>query len=199
MKYLSLLLSLVAFIGLTISVYFVHVNYFTVNVVLYDALMDVAISLLIFGFVFLVSPISLIFSIFERLVILMLFGLVGYALAITVPAVIDRSLSFYILEKIDQRGGGVYQRSVAQIFTEEYLVEHRLVDVRLTEQVESGTIEISGDCVKLTDKGRALVRFSKAFRANWLPRKRLLMGEYTDDLVDTLDNSPSSVNYSCKE
>jgi hypothetical protein len=76
---------------------------------------------------------------FERAQLLVIMLLAGYALAISVPTVIDRSLSFYILEKLQQRGGGIRYAAFEQVFTQEYLKEHRLVDVRLTEQLESGT------------------------------------------------------------
>ena len=59
------------------------------------------------------------------------FILIGYAFAISIPTVIDRSLSIYILEKIDQRGGGIKQEAFERVFTNEYMLEHRLVDVRL--------------------------------------------------------------------
>lgn len=88
----------------------------------------------------------------------------GYAMAISGPAVIDRSLSFYILEKIQQRGGGIKQEKLAQVFTDEYLKEHRLVDVRLTEQLESGTIVVNDGCVLLTPKGERFASFGQYFR-----------------------------------
>jgi len=121
----------------------------------------------------------------------------SYALSITIPTVIDRSLSFYILEKIDQRGGGIKLGSMNDIFTKEYIVEHRLMDIRITEQLQSGTIKIVNNCVVLTDRGRCLSRFSRFFRKNLLPKKRLIQGEYTDDLVDPFSNSKVVNKYSC--
>lgn len=114
------------------------------------------------------------------------------------PTVIDRSLSFYILEKIQQRGGGIQLDSFEQVFTQEYLKEHRLVDVRLTEQQSSGTIMIQDGCVKLTERGKRLASFSRYFRQNFLPKQRLLMGEYTDDLTDPFRNSEKLFNYECQ-
>jgi hypothetical protein len=124
--------------------------------------------------------------------------LAGYAFAISVPTVIDRSLSFYILEKIQQRGGGIKLDSFEQVFTQEYVKEHRLVDVRLTEQLESGTIQINNGCVKLTEKGNRLASFSRAFRQNLLPKQRLLMGKYSDDLTNPFRNSLSESDYTCR-
>jgi len=121
----------------------------------------------------------------------------GYALAISMPTVIDRSLSFYILEKIQQRGGGIRQDAFEWVFTQEYMKEHRLVDVRLTEQLESGTIDIKNGCVLLTEKGRRIANFSRYYRRNWLPKKRLLMGNYSDDLTNPFRDNLSSPGYEC--
>jgi len=94
---------------------------------------------------------------YRQLVVIRL--LAGHALAISVPTVIDRSMSLYILEKIQQRGGGIKLDRFAAALTKEYMAGHRLVDVRFTEQAESGTLEIVSGCVELTVKGKALPRY----------------------------------------
>ena len=115
---------------------------------------------------------------------LVIYLLIGYALAISVPTVIDRSLSFYILEKIQDRGGGIKKSKFNEIFSKEYLLEHQLIKVRLTEQLESGTIIIENDCVKITKLGQAMAFFSHYFRKHFLAKKRLLMGQYTNELIE---------------
>ena len=122
----------------------------------------------------------------------------GFAFAITVPTVLDRSLSFYILEKLQQRGGAIRADAFPQVFTDEYMPEFRLVDVRLTEQEQSGTIVIENGCVRLTPRGQMLASFSRFFRQNLLPKHRLLAGEYTDALVDPFANSKTgTMGYEC--
>lgn len=179
-----------------ICFYIVHSLYFTVDVVFYGALLDVliagAISALIF--VFLARH---VFSPFEKCLLIIVFLLAGYSLAISVPAVIDRSLSLYLLEKLQQRGGGIRLDRLGDVFAREYLAEHRLVDVRVTEQVKSGNIVVEGECVRLTDRGRRLAAVSRYFRQNYLPKRRLLMGEYTDALTDPFRNSTSEYDYGC--
>jgi hypothetical protein len=115
-----------------------------------------------------------------------------------VPTVIDRSLSFYILEKLQQRGGGIKLDAFDQVFTQEYVKEHRLVDVRLTEQQQSGTVEIKDGCVKLTAWGQTIASSSRYFRAHFLPKQRLLMGKYSDDLTDPFRNSAERTDYRCQ-
>ena len=171
---------------------------FELDVVFYAAIADGIIAATIAGILLLSIGYFRILSGFEKLQLIVIWLISGYAIAISVPAVIDRSLSFYILEKLQQRGGGIKQDSFEQIFTQEYVKEHRLVDVRLTEQLQSGTIIIENGCVKLTEKGERVANFSRYFRKHWLPKERLLMGKYADDLTDPFRSSTASPNYTCK-
>lgn len=186
------------FILVFLVIYWTHINYFKINVVFYSAIFDGFLATIVAG-IFLWS-----FSFFdplgkfEKFLLIVIWLMAGYGLAISVPTVIDRSLSFYILEKIQQRGGGIRQDAFERVFTQEYVREHRLVDVRLTEQVESGTIVIKDGCVQITEKGQKLASFSRFFRKNWLPKKRLLMGEYSDDLTDPFRTSKENNVYACK-
>ena len=198
MKIRYALVSTLFFLAILFLIYYIHVTYLRVNIVFYASITDAMIAASLAGLILFTSSRFRLFNHFEKLQLLFIWVLVGYGLAISVPTVIDRSLSFYILEKLEQRGGGIKLNAFEEIFTKEYVKEHRLVDVRLTEQLESGTITINGECVKLTDKGRGLVKFSTMFRHNMLPKKRLLMGHYSDDLTDPLRKSDKNfVNYIC--
>lgn len=98
-----------------------------------------------------------------------------------------------------QRGGGILEDQIGEVFISEYMPENRLVDVRLTEQLRSGTIEIKDGCVELTSKGESIASVSRFMRAHFLPRKRLLMGEYTDVLNHPFENSPTGPQgYECR-
>ena len=186
------------FLVLLVAVYYVHARFFPVNVVFYSALLDVliaaGIAALALWWLRWFAPLGPL----EKLQLAVIWLLSGYALAISVPTVIDRSLSFYILEKLVQRGGGIRQDAFAGLFTEEYMREHRLVDVRLTEQLESGTIVIRDGCVVLTPKGHRVATLSRAFRTRFLPRHRLLMGEYSDSLTDPFQHSGETPDYACR-
>jgi hypothetical protein len=186
------------FVMLLFFIYYIHITYFSVNVVFYAAIADAVLATLIAGLILFLLTYFRHFNWFEKSQMILIWLLAGYAFAISVPTVIDRSLSFYILEKIQQRGGGIRLDSFEQVFTKEYVKEHRLVDVRLTEQLESGTIKIEGECVKLTEKGNTIAAFSRAFRQNFLPKQRLLMGKYSDDLTNPFRNSLSESDYSCR-
>lgn len=198
MKLTRAALATALFLLVLIPTYYLHANFFKVDVVFYAAIADAVMAALATGVLLYVLKAFRVFNHFERLLLLVIWLLAGYAMAISVPTVIDRSLSFYILEKLQQRGGGIQQARFAQVFTDEYLKEHRLVDVRLTEQLASGTISIQDGCVRLTTKGENLANFSRYFRAHWLPKERLLLGTYSDALVDPFKKSSTQADYACK-
>lgn len=198
MKFIRATAATLAFLTLLSLIYYIHIRWLRVDVVFYAAIADAVLAALIVGALLFALPYFSIFNKFEKFQLFSIWLLIGYSLAISVPTVIDRSLSFYILEKIQQRGGGISQDRFEEVFTQEYVKEHRLVAVRLTEQLQSGTISIINGCVKLTPKGERLAGLSRFFRKNLLPKQRLLLGEYTDALTDPFEDSVNIVDYQCK-
>jgi hypothetical protein len=186
------------FLLLLATAYVLHARYLRVDVVLYAALQDAAIAVALTAIALFTIPAFGRLSSFERIQLITIVTLLGYVCAISVPTLIDRSLSFYILEKLEQRGGGIREDAFPALFTDEYLTEYRLVDVRLTEQLESGTIAIKDGCVRLTPKGRTLAHGSSWFRKHLLPRERLLRGEYNSSLTTPFRDSPPSPDYRCR-
>ncbi len=181
-------------LGLT---YILHIKYLSVDVIFYAAIVDGVIAAVATATILFVYPYFQALNLFERGQLLIIWLLLGYSFAISIPTVIDRSLSFYILEKLQQRGGGIRLDGFEKVFTNEYLREHRLMDVRLTEQQESGTLQVIDGCIKLTGKGESIATFSRLFRQHLLPKRRLLMGQYTDELTDPFRNSIEAPGYSC--
>ena len=197
-KWLRAALASLLYLVVLAAIYFVHVRFLRVDVVFYAAIEDALAATAILALLLFAHRAFGVFNAFEKVQLIAIFALVGYALAISVPTVLDRSLSFYILEKLEQRGGGIKYSAFENVFTQEYVKEHRLVDVRLTEQLKSGTISIHDGCVTLTQRGHDLAKFSRWFRMSLLPKQRLLMGEYSDALTDPFRHSAEQVDYTCK-
>lgn len=194
MKNIKFLIIVLIYLLILICIYIIHVNNFNVKVIFYSSLLDSVIAIL-----FLIPVIKnriffdSVFNKFEKLQICVICLLIGYCFSISIPTVLDRSLSFYILQKIDQRGS-IKVSDFESIFTQEYVKEHQLVDIRLTEQLVSGTIEISNDCVKLTERGKRLVIASLWFRKYLLAKNRLINDEYTNKLTLPFDNQLNTIN-----
>jgi hypothetical protein len=196
-KLLRFLAATAGFLVLMLAIWILHGRFLTVDVVYYSALADVGAAVAIAALALWGWRGFSGFNGFEKMQMLLAWSLIGYVYAISVPTVIDRSLSFYILEKLQQRGGELPYARFEDVFTHEYVREHQLVAVRLTEQQASGTITIESGCVRLTPRGRRLATFSRFFRQNLLPRHRLLMGRYTDALTDPFRNSVQSGDHGC--
>ena len=186
MKFVFSLLFSIVFTGVLAGIYLFHAWHLPVQVIFYSAMEDAFVATIVTAALVFTLRRRLPFGGFERFLLVLVWLLAGYGFAISGPAVLDRSLSFYILEKLQQRGGGIREDAISQVFVNEYLPEFRLVDVRLTEQLQSGTIEIVNGCVRLTDWGQRLASFSHFTRTHLLARHRLLAGVYTDALVDPL-------------
>ena len=197
-KFLNTILASVIFVIILFFIYFFHVTFLRVDVVFYSAILDALLAAGLSAVIIYLVKFFGALGLYEKFLLICIWVLTGYAFAISVPTVLDRSLSFYILEKLQQRGGGIQMARMPDVFTNEYMKEHRLVDVRLTEQAQSGTIEIKDGCVKLTPKGERIASMSRFFRLHLLPKKRLLMGEYTDDLTNPFRNSIETPDYLCQ-
>lgn len=198
MKYTRFLVALLGYGVLTLCIHIAHNRLLSVDVVLYSAIHDALLGALIMAsLLFTAHYFKSAFSHFERLQILLICLLGGYIFAISVPTVIDRSLSMYILEKLQQRGGAIRLSAFEQVFTQEYVKEHRLVDVRITEQAASGTITVDHGCVRLTPRGERIATFTRFYRQNLLPRQRLLMGQYSDALTDPFRHQDVLPDYGC--
>ncbi len=195
----------IAGLALAIGVLFLvinwlHFQFLPVSVILYACILDTlaasAIVLGLYRFIWwkrtaLVATEAGLTVIAANLLVL-LYAVMG-------PTVIDRSLSIYIVQKVDMRGGEVAEAAMPAIFTDEYMPEFRLVDVRLTEQVTSGTLVIENGCISITPKGKLLSDFAGFYRKNFMPRKRVLMGEVTDQLTDPFRGTQPRVDVRCPE
>jgi hypothetical protein len=198
MKYLKFLTLMLVF-GVTLAViYVIHSWYFKVDVVFYSAIADGVLAAVVTLLVACTFKWFRTFTGFEILQSFVICLLLGYGFAISVPTVIDRSLSMYILEKLQQRGGGIQLAAFDTVFKDEYMKEHRLVDIRLTEQRQSGTIVIENGCVKLTEWGQFVATTTTWFRQTLLPKNRLIGDSYSSDLTLPLRNGVVRTDYLCK-
>lgn len=169
------------YIFILLIVHFTHAAVFEVDVVFYSSLLDAGLASLTYVFVlyFLYSIRSV-----ERLFYLAVFSLsLGFIFAISVPTVIDRSLSFYIIEKVRNNGGEADIGFLRKEFFTLYSNEYRVMDIRITEQKESGMIIQDGNCIKLTRRGEMVAAFSQLYRENMLPKIRKIGSTYSDDLA----------------
>jgi len=179
------------------AIHYVHFRFMLVNVVLFSAVLDGLLATLITCVILFTNRFFSAVQVSEKILLSVIFLLTGYTLALSIPAVIDRSLSFYILEKLQQRGGGILLNRMPEVFTQEYMKEHHLVDIRITEQMEAGTVVVRDGCVRLTSWGNSMATASRFYRLHFLPTRRLLMGAYSAALVDPFQGDVGGKDYTC--
>jgi hypothetical protein len=170
------------YFSILILTYWLHVSYLNIDVLLYSTIQDVLISLLIFITLNYLYKSKVLLSKFELFLTLIIFLLFGYIFAISLPTIIDRSLSFYLLEKIEQNDGLKFSE-VKSVIKDEYIDELKVSEMRITEQVKSGTIQINNNCIRLTKFGKNITKFSYFFRKNFLPKNRLIGESYSSELI----------------
>ncbi len=100
MKLVSSIIATVMFIALLLVTYCIHIWYFPVNVVFYASITDAFIAAILAAAVLFFTGLFSRLGGFEKSQLVAIWLLGGYAFAISIPTVIDRSLSFYILEKL---------------------------------------------------------------------------------------------------
>lgn len=198
MKYFKFLALMLVFVIALAAIYVTHSWFFKVDVVFYSAIADAVLAAVVTLIVASTLKWFKTFTIYEKFQTFLICLLLGYGLAISVPTVIDRSLSIYLLEKLQQRGGGIQLSAFDAVFKEEYMKEHRLVDIRLTEQQQSGTIVIEKGCVKLTEWGQFVASTMTWFRQTLLPKNRLIGDVYSSALTNPMRDGVERTDYLCK-
>lgn len=183
-----------------LAVNYIHFSQFQVHVILYACITDLLIAgALVVPAHFLLRRdrwrehgLELGLSAVIGALSIVLYSVLG-------PTVIDRSLSIYLVEKVEQRGGAVAEAAIPALIVEEYMPEYRLVDVRLTEQLYSRTLRLEGECLRLTPRGRAMAQAVRFYRAHFLPKRRVLRDEVTDQLTHPFQGAPHRVQTACSD
>src|SRR3954451_16131671 len=186
-KLISLAAVMLAVAVLFLAINLLHFHFLQVKVLMYSAFLDIVIAAAIVALVLATRRSALAPT--EAGLAIAVAALACVVYSILVPTLIDRSLSIYMMEKIEQRGGGIRQDALVGIFRDEYPREHRVVDIRLTEQLTSGTVTIENGCVKLTPRGAAIAKIAHFYRKHLLPQKRDILGDISDDLTDPFRKS----------
>jgi hypothetical protein len=154
--------------------YYLHMNYLSVSVVLYATIIDLLVSILVTVIIF-----KIIFkknwSYFLKPInisIILCFISIGINFCILVPTLIDRSLSVYFLEKIYENNGKIKIRDIDEMIINKFFLEKKLGRIRIEEQRNSSTLYVKNNTIYLTEFGFLVVKFTKWFSSNLLPKKR---------------------------
>ncbi|WBQ16834.1 hypothetical protein [Sphingobium yanoikuyae] len=76
---------------------------------------------------------------------------------ITFPVTFDRSITMFLLARIERQDGQLDARALGDVYTREYLGEMRQIDRRVEEQTMSGNIRVEQGRIHITPQGRRLL------------------------------------------
>ena len=98
-------------------------------------------------------------------------GAVALSLAFNVsflivfPVTFDRSITMFLLARIERDDGRLDARGLEQVYFREYLGSMRQIDRRIEEQALSGNIRVDGGRISITPQGRRLLEGGRAIGA----------------------------------
>ncbi len=81
---------------------------------------------------------------------------------IVFPVTFDRSITMFLLARIERQDGALDARALEEVFAHEYLGDMRQIDRRIAEQSLSGNIRVIGGHIVLTTQGRRLLNGARA-------------------------------------
>lgn len=93
-----------------------------------------------------------------------LVGAVALSLAFNIsflivfPVTFDRSITMFLLARIERQDGQLDARGLEQVFVRQYLGDLRQIDRRIAEQSLSGTIRVERGRIHITPQGRRLLK-----------------------------------------
>lgn len=76
---------------------------------------------------------------------------------IVFPVTFDRSITMFLLARIDRQDGQLDVRGLERVYVREYLGEMRQIDRRIEEQTLSGNIRVVDGRIVLTPQGHRLL------------------------------------------
>ncbi|EQB16702.1 hypothetical protein [Sphingobium lactosutens] len=92
-----------------------------------------------------------------------LVGAVALSLAFNIsflivfPVTFDRSITMFLLARIERQDGQLDAHGLEQVFVRQYLGDLRQIDRRIAEQSLSGTIRVERGRIHITPQGRRLL------------------------------------------
>jgi hypothetical protein len=197
-RFLSIFGLIALYLVLFLCISVVHFRLVPVTVVLYAALFDAVLAAATMAAIAVGLLRRRLPTTSAEIALALCVGvLLAVIYSIMVPTLIDRSLSIYVLEKLHQHRGGIKQGTIEDVITQTYFIERRVVDVRLTEQLDSGTITIKDGCIRLTPRGEFVVRLSQFYRKTMLPKRRKMIGTIMSDFALPSHDAAPAISPAC--
>jgi hypothetical protein len=87
---------------------------------------------------------------------------------VLLPVTVDRSISVFLLARIEQEDGHLTTSALDRLFRDAYLTDLRQIDRRVSEQILSGNISVDATGhIRMTPRGHAFLAFSRYVAASF--------------------------------
>lgn len=89
--------------------------------------------------------------------IIIIIFLSGFIWSITVPTIVDRSLSIFLLRSVEKNNNSGIKLSTLEKNIIHYINEYKVLDVRINEQLKSGNIKVINEKIYISNQGKLLL------------------------------------------
>jgi hypothetical protein len=100
---------------------------------------------------------------------IVIFILFSYSFHITIPSLLDRSISLFMIA-VTEKKPGLQIEEFRYLFYKNFLIDNKAIEKRLDEQIVSGNMYLNNNSYYLTEKGRQIqslnIFFVKTFNAD---------------------------------
>lgn len=92
------------------------------------------------------------------------------------PVTVDRSISVFLLARIESNPNGLSEKELTQIFMKEYIINMTQIHRRIEEQNLSGNINIVNDRIYISNQGSNFLKTSRVI-SNLFDTDKRFVGE----------------------
>lgn len=146
-----------------IIIHVLHFKYLTIHVILYSVILDIILTSILIN-IYYVIKLQSINQIKKNIQPTILLASLALNYGLIIPTTIDRSVSLYLLNVIATEQNGKSYRDIESAISKKYIREMKVIDQRLIEQNETGTIIIKNNKVVLTKKGKLLLWLTNNYK-----------------------------------
>lgn len=158
--YIRYFFFLFLFITLFFIIHILKRNIYPNEIIFYEGISIIIFLTFIYIILFLILRKLNINILIFRDIHIFVFALISYffivySYLITIPTMVDRSLSLYIIKEISKKNeNGLNNNQLISSIQKEFLINNDQYNKRIAEQLKSGNIYIKDDILFITKKGK---------------------------------------------
>ena len=153
-----------------ITIFIIHRNICPEKIIFYSGIIDILLSLTLnIGLTFAISKIKYFIrkiNLDHKIIVSNLFAFifVSYSFVITIPSLLDRSISIFLITAVAESGSkGISDDSLQHLFLDKFVNKKTAINKRLDEQVLSNHFIMDDETYYITKKGHFIYLINQIF------------------------------------